>query len=91
MAEVQQSSWSSKVRSFFGAKPRQDPFAPEELEALLYQSDLSIALIQTLLKQTRPLLKKGQEAVLQSLFDQTKSLLEPLYQQPFTTQVPSAV
>lgn len=89
--EEHKTGWTSKIRSFFGNTNQPQAWSRHELESLLYASDLSIALIQSLLMDVESMLKKGKQATLETLFEKTKSKLLPIHQQPFVMEAPCVV
>jgi fused signal recognition particle receptor len=91
MANPKGSIWTRNISSFF-TKDDQAPVYPrQELEALLYQSDLSMAHIQLLLDKVEKVRKKGAQAVQQKLCETTQAWLEPIHQTPFDVPTPGVI
>ncbi|MCB0271943.1 MAG: signal recognition particle-docking protein FtsY [Bdellovibrionales bacterium] len=84
-------NWSSKIRSFFYGTTPENVWTRDELEALLYQSDLSSGVIQDLLSHVGALDRLDQKTVLEKLYQETSKRLSSVCNKPWSVQTPSVI
>lgn len=81
-------SWGKKIKSLFQTQPKVETMSEQELERLLFESDLSGQLVEELMSKTQKYRKKGEAQVRDVLYAHTLSKIEPLMT-PFVYDVPS--
>ena len=84
------SAWSQKLKNMLGST-NEKAFSKEELEKLLFESDLPASMIEILVKKTNLMRELGKEEVLTKLVSETTSILEKISYPPLNLPKPASI
>jgi fused signal recognition particle receptor len=84
------TDWTQKLKVVLGATTA-DSFPKEELEKLLFESDLTASMIQRLMKKTDFARREGKDSMMQALVDETISMLRDVPSPPMNLPTPGSL
>lgn len=84
------NSWSQKLKNFLTG-PNEDAVSKEELEKILFESDLPAPMIQALIKKTTSARNLGKETALEALATETAEALQKISYPPLNLPTPGSI
>lgn len=82
--------WSEKLRNIFGG-PSPDAVSTQDLEKLLFESDLPASIIEKLVKKTRSARNENMQATVHTLVDETVKMLSHVPNPPLNLPTPGCI